>query len=519
MAQRAYRHRKETTISSLEKQVQDLRGTNEEMSNIFISLYDFAVGQGLLQREPEFGQQLQSTTERFLALAKSTAHEEGSQDEQQEEVARPVEPESRKRTKVVRASSKKLSEESPTISEAPVQPYGGYVGRLSPSESPVEEIPADTQMQTFEHRPRQSELQIITRPTEENASFPFEYMDLQQYRVDVPPMEDYSQNFFQTQPHSQLPLPSTHSYTEFSFARRIQRLSVERAYRLITSQNPPEQRFKEVFGLTLMYESKENVIAKIKRQLATSDKETLHEWRNPFVHIGGSGTFYPNHDTDIEADLMPKFRTGYSMGPFNPLVGQAQELMEEDMRCKLLGFEGEFFDANDVEGYLRGRGLDIPASADYVTAELDASILTDAATPRSDSNDTLPTLPSPRTPTSSVDKIFRNEVAQNFDYEKVAAKGFPFPITLWSMDSSSKDTSNIDPIFNTLPDRSSLGQSSEGMISNKSFSNKRLVTINVQVLLEGMYTAISRFAGILTCNNRHFEPLSLLGQKCWLQAL
>lgn len=75
MAQRAYRHRKETTISSLEKQVQGLRGTNEEMSNTFIALYDFAVGKGLLQREPEFGQQLQSTTEKILALAKASSED------------------------------------------------------------------------------------------------------------------------------------------------------------------------------------------------------------------------------------------------------------------------------------------------------------------------------------------------------------------------------------------------------------------------------------------------------------
>lgn len=41
------------------------------MSNIFTSLCDFAVSNGVLQREPEFGKQLQLTTERLLALAES----------------------------------------------------------------------------------------------------------------------------------------------------------------------------------------------------------------------------------------------------------------------------------------------------------------------------------------------------------------------------------------------------------------------------------------------------------------
>src|SRR6266536_374836 len=145
MAQRAYRHRKETTISSLEKQVQDLRGTNEEMGNIFISLYDFAVGKGLLQREPEFGQQLQSTTERFLALAKATANEDSNHDENQAEKSGngkqnhvDVEADSGqsgRRANGQKASPKKRQEATPPVSEAS-NAWGGY--SLSKEDSPIE---------------------------------------------------------------------------------------------------------------------------------------------------------------------------------------------------------------------------------------------------------------------------------------------------------------------------------------------------------------------------------------------
>ncbi|KFZ17833.1 hypothetical protein V501_01542 [Pseudogymnoascus sp. VKM F-4519 (FW-2642)] len=62
LAQRAYRHRKETMISSLEKKVRELTGVNEEMSCVFISLYDSAAKIGLLQREPEFAQQIRVCT-------------------------------------------------------------------------------------------------------------------------------------------------------------------------------------------------------------------------------------------------------------------------------------------------------------------------------------------------------------------------------------------------------------------------------------------------------------------------
>ncbi|EKD15977.1 hypothetical protein MBM_05988 [Drepanopeziza brunnea f. sp. 'multigermtubi' MB_m1] len=62
----------------------ELKGTNEEMCNIFIGLYDFNVGKGLLQREPEFGQQHQLTTGRFLPSAKASSSYEDSHDENSE---------------------------------------------------------------------------------------------------------------------------------------------------------------------------------------------------------------------------------------------------------------------------------------------------------------------------------------------------------------------------------------------------------------------------------------------------
>ena len=76
MAQRAYRDRKETTITSLEKKVEHLQSMADEMNDAFIGLYDLALAKGLLQKEPEFGAQLQSATQRFLTLAKSADGDE-----------------------------------------------------------------------------------------------------------------------------------------------------------------------------------------------------------------------------------------------------------------------------------------------------------------------------------------------------------------------------------------------------------------------------------------------------------
>jgi hypothetical protein len=488
MAQRAYRHRKETTISSLEKRVQDLQGTNEEMSNIFISLYDFAVGKGLLDREPEFGRQLQSTTERFLALAKTAEEHDDHHGEEGEKHDGEAESGSGK-TKGRRASPKKRQETTPPVSE-PANIWGGYT--LSKEDSPIEEIDMGYQPDQ-QYKPRE-DLQIITRPTEENASFPFELMDLQQYRVEVPQIEDYSQNFF---PQSQLPLPSTHSYHEFSFARRIQRGAIEMGLRLITTADPSDKRYQRVFGFSLLYESKEAIEARLKRLHNTSTKETLQEWRAPFVHVGGSGTYYPMHESDVNGELIPKFRTGYSMGPFSSQVSQVQDLLDDDMKCSLPGFEGEFFDPNDVEGYLRGRGLDIPPAADFVTGELDLLALTDMSSPKSHSSDTISSGLSPLTPRSPVGSILLD--GDNFELGKndgsmaisktlnQMTSTLPYPLAYDSWENNeSMDDSLIDPIFSTMPDQNSARATTpDGITRDSHYGERRIVTINVETLLDG----------------------------------
>ncbi|TVY33627.1 hypothetical protein LSUB1_G006838 [Lachnellula subtilissima] len=457
MAQRAYRHRKETTISSLEKQVQELRGTNEEMSNIFISLYDFAVGKGLLQREPEFGQQLQSTTER-----NPKKHEE---------------PESDRPKKKGRKSSPKTRQEKKAATPESKSPVWGGFPLGEQARAAVEEIRMDYQPQNYESRSRQQDLQVITRPTEDNASFPWDFMDLQQYNVNLPSTEDFSQVFL---PESQLPLPDTHSYTENSFARRLQRGAVEAAWQLVTNPSPPPGVFERVFGFCLTYESRESIIDRTKRQIRSSSKDSLQNWRAPFINVGRAGTFYPLRDGGDE--LMPKLRTGYSMGPFTEAIAQTQdEFLDESMRCNIPGFEGEFFDANDVEGYLRGRGLDISSSADLVTAHLDLSLV--EASPKSTSGSTVSTV-SPRTPRSPLADLLTESNGLSNAY-KLDLNALPFPLGFasWDDDVSGKDTSNIDPIFYTTTEENS-GRASPNFAGSGSLpGERRTVTLNVQTLL------------------------------------
>jgi hypothetical protein len=251
-----------------------------------------------------------------------------------------------------------------------------------------------------------------------------------------------------------------------------------------------------------MYNTKEAIIARMKRLLASSTKDSLQEWRAPFLHVGGSGTYYPVHESEATWDLMPKFRTGYSMGPFSPSVAQVQEVLDDDMKCCVPGLEGNFFDPNDVEGYLRGRGVDIAPAADFVTVELDLLGLSEASTPKSSSSESIMSMVTPRTPESlvenaplDVEKIsnaFGLDLAESSYGDIVpVTQRLPFPLGFaanWDNDSSMKASNgSIDPIFNAEPyQNANMAETTSG----RGYDSKRTVTINVNVLLDGPFPLI-----------------------------
>ncbi|CAL3963908.1 unnamed protein product [Diplocarpon coronariae] len=313
MTRRAYRRRKETTIASLEQELQELRGNNEEKRKIFNDLHGFA-------------------------------------------------------------------EEEPHMTE-PTNPRGGYT--LS------NDLPLSFQ-KSYEHKDYQSDLQVNPRSIEVNAT--------------------------------KTPTPHYHAYDEISFTRRINRGATDKAFKLITSEHASPESFDGAFRPTLI----------------KTPKQFLSQRRNPFVHIGSSGTYYL--DTNSGNDVnRPKSRTGYSMGPFS---------------ASPTSFEIEIFDANDIKGYLRGRGLKNLPSADYVTAEVNVSDLDESP------NDSSLVAISFRVPDSLLKIILKMGCAP-FTFRVVNLEPKAFPLTpakdgTWGDKlSSARDSSlscNIHLIFTTLSD-------------------------------------------------------------------
>jgi GAF domain-containing protein len=75
LAQRAYRHRKETTISALKQQVAALQATIEQMNKTFLDLHDNLIEAGITTSHVRVARQLKMATQEFVSLAKIAEEE------------------------------------------------------------------------------------------------------------------------------------------------------------------------------------------------------------------------------------------------------------------------------------------------------------------------------------------------------------------------------------------------------------------------------------------------------------
>ncbi|RFU36312.1 hypothetical protein B7463_g44, partial [Scytalidium lignicola] len=484
MAQRAYRHRKESTIATLEQRVEKLLKTNEEMNAVFVALHDFAVSKGVLQREPEFGRKLLSSTEKMLILAKATSDENARQESKNDgdsegtnHSGHDADPARQRRG---RPSSKKQSPETTTGKLEPAglttssSIWGGYIVTNS-DEKEEDEIPLNVSHDEsgYSLKHREPDVEVISRPTEDNASFPFDFdfMDLQQYRVELPP-DLFSKDAL----GSGLPLPSSGAFSEFSFARRLHRTALERGYLIITSKTANPVAIQKIFGFCLLYETPAEITTRLKRLILGSKMDSLHNFRAPFYHIGDNGSHYPQQEHTVNDETTLKYGDhGRSMGPFLPPLSQFEEVYMNKSRCALPGYEGVFYDSYDIEGILHTIGIDIPPAADYVTCELDIQNFVDHFPASLIADRTAATTPNLESKTSD-GKTPRDEVLDPGLFSSL----LPFPLSKgfgdWEVDSDEKTPSANELIHSIIP--------AAATEKTSSLIPKRLVTINVQTLIE-----------------------------------
>ena len=386
LAQRAYRLRKENTINQLKEQVTTLQKTIEEMSRAFLAFNDSAMNSGILRIRPELAQQLKVTTERFVNLAKEAgrAGEDGheSSDADSNDGSHIPNLPNRSRNQPQRFNnpetlqlgrSRRSSSPEEILPTRDVLPMG-YV-RVTDDNSDVRTPSVgDTTMSDISSMPALStDLIPSNSPTIDSL--------LQVGNTSYDKMSS-STNFnsqvfgvdnitFQSMPDPtnlsalrsapflppELTLPYTYSFQETRFARRLHRATLERGFHLLSTAHLRPAAFSHVFRLSLLYSTRDALLERFKQKLSLPTDTPLEYYNTPFIHLGGAGLHYPKRKVANAFIVKP--------GPVMPGMRSAKARLENadktgeayDIDLDLQEYEGEWFDANDVEGFLEEKGV------------------------------------------------------------------------------------------------------------------------------------------------------------------
>lgn len=221
LAQRAYRHRKETTISGLKQRVHDLQNTIEQMNKTFTSLHDNLIDSGVTTDNTGIARQLQKATQEFTHLVKVS---EPEFDEEATEIA-----------KITGAAKGGHENRFETHQEQETQPYGQ--AEVSPRVEPSD----DGEVEVEEISPNGTSIAFLDSNHWANMN-----NDIMSFRVQVPETQinlvslgdkarDSAEKLFPNSTMIEYPLSSPHakngsytySFQETSFSRRLHRRTLE----------------------------------------------------------------------------------------------------------------------------------------------------------------------------------------------------------------------------------------------------------------------------------------------------
>lgn len=148
----------------------------------------------------------------------------------------------------------------------------------------------------------------------------------------------------------------TYSFEEVTFARRLNRATLEAGFLLLCNSNVHPALLKYIFRLSLPYLTLDEIRARFKSVLARGVNEDLDWYATPFLHLGGAGTHYQRRDAQGEPIPLKNTWTVRQIGPIEKRQVRMESVTDGQVRdfdgVDLTGFEGEWFDAYDVQGYL-----------------------------------------------------------------------------------------------------------------------------------------------------------------------
>ncbi|KAJ4128021.1 hypothetical protein NW768_008305 [Fusarium equiseti] len=355
LAQRAYRQRKESAIDVLKHKVEELEKSKEDMGKEFLNFTTVILEQDTLKNNPEIVEHIKKSTISILTSAREVENDEP---ENQDQIT--------------------------TIDDIPAEvpiDYTLSTGQVNALDFPMMEFVPQVE---FDNLFDYNNTNTQPTPVPDYTSTPSAFDTSSYFQMPINQTPQY--NMYQLPGaswDSSLCSPRSYASQEATFGRRYQRASQEAAFLLASMRHSPPSWYKKVFGFCMHFETREEIANRLGETIRKSRDATLNNWKFPFTNVGGAGLFYPdlgngNSELPIGNRYMqneayrPLEMSGFSMGPFGPSIEQTRDLrLNPQLRIIDPNYDGDFFDADEIEICLRGYGVTIPANKDFVTAYID----------------------------------------------------------------------------------------------------------------------------------------------------
>ncbi|KAI5785795.1 hypothetical protein EDC01DRAFT_778808 [Geopyxis carbonaria] len=316
LAQRAYRLRKETTISSLRTRVTELENAIDGMQQTFFQVYDSASKNSYSPEHNELKEQFMGFVRAALGPNDGTSSGEGEEDEHE----RPLSADSR--------SSRPRSRDDDDNG-------GTSTGQLG----------ATSQPQVSAWGYQMSYTRSSSAPYGESSSSTHQ----NQSRATGTPTSYYPSPIFSSpSSFSSLPSPTTaedynYTLTTTSFSRHLHRAALQRSYTLLTAANPDEHAIARTMAYTLCYVPRAEIIATLQMLLSSNDSQSLYLSERPEL--------LPRRRLEAFEDDLAAYQDSGRRGATKQIRGEAHSALRR------LGVGQKYLRPDDVEAVLVDMGV------------------------------------------------------------------------------------------------------------------------------------------------------------------
>ena len=334
-----------------------LKHITEEMEKAFLDFNNKATAAGLFEWATPLAQDMKTTMENLVNLAQAANLDSDAEDDEQSP-AKPTE------SRDLQPNQSTTTDQS-SLAADPSSPPGVLGYELAYDDIRASEYGLD---QHIFGTGQGYNVDGNPDPLWGNMSM------MHQYHAEMP--DPVGNNpYLAPKLHMSMKTPSTYSFQESTFARRLLRSTIERAYKLITNPDANPDTVHRVFRFSFCY-SKSNIVSEeFRRRLMRSGNESLEHWTAPRFHLGGAGLHYPRTPLDGDSRPPSNWWASQPMGPSRLIDAETPiaDASDPELVAKMSNADGTWLDPSDVEHYLRAKGLYLDGDSSIAEMEIEIS--------------------------------------------------------------------------------------------------------------------------------------------------